>query len=139
MLEHKDSRYTHILIEPRMNTTFADGELVLNYERDGVLYEMRHDIDNLRNWTFTTTAGSDGLWASIADADNGVDIEWVDGRITVRNAVAGTRMALIAIDGRLLKTVVASGNECSMDLTGVAGGIYVITIKDKSFKIAVKR
>lgn len=139
VLEHTDSQFTRVTLQPDMTTAFADGELVMTYESDGVLYEIRKPLNELRHWTFSTAEGDDNLWAGIGstESDN-VSIELGGTVIRVNGLPADSRVMLVTVDGRCVRNLTVQ-NECELDISGLVNGVYVLTINEKSFKIAVKK
>lgn len=139
VLEHTDSQFSRVTLQPDMTTAFADGELVMTYKSGAMLYEIRKPLNELRHWTFSTAEGDDNLWAGIGSAEaDKVSIEWLGTVIRVSGLRADSRVMLVTVDGRCVRNLTVQ-NECELRHVGLVKGVYVLTINEKSFKIAVKQ
>lgn len=137
VLHYHDSRQTAITIEDGMSTTFADGHLVLTHAKDGATYEIRQPLSEIARWTFSDSEGNSDLWATagIADAGCRAEIRLDGNRLHVIGAKGDAPVKIYTAGGILA----ASGKgECSFDLSTLSPGIYLLSVSEKTFKIAVK-
>ncbi|MCM1317046.1 MAG: hypothetical protein NC241_02565 [Bacteroides sp.] len=137
VIHHPDLSRTAITIEQGMSTTFADGHLVLSHAKDGAAYEIRQPLSDVNRWTFSDSEGDSGLWetAGIADAALLMEIRLDGSTLHVEGAGQNAPVRLFSAAGVL---AAAATGPCSMDLSALAPGVYVLSVYDKTFKIAVK-
>lgn len=133
VISYADGSTLAINMEKEMTTKVAAGNLTMSCDKGDIVIP----VENLKNWVFSTQPGRDDQWASAdllpADA---VTIEMTSGEVVLGNLPEQSRVSLVAIDGRVLFTAVASGS-CCVPLSG-ATGVCVLVYNNKSVKIAVK-
>lgn len=138
VVNRTDGTLTRITIESGMTTSIAEGEFVLSCAKGEIYIPM----EETRNWSFSTEPGdADQLWAGIAgvDADgSSIELIWAGNSLTVTGLAADSRVSLVGMDGRVMKSAVATG-EITLDLGGYQKGVYVLTVNKQSFKIALTR
>lgn len=99
------------------------------------------DVNKL---TFSTEPGDNTLWGLSAIGDVAVDgsIEpgvTRDGSvIRVTNLPDGSKVSVVTMAGAVVTSAVVSG-EYTMPVDDFTAGVYIVTVNDKSFKIAINR
>lgn len=138
VVNRTDGTLTRITIESNMTTSISDGEFVLSCAKGEIYIPMVET----RNWSFSTERGdADELWAGVEAVEtdgNSIELIWIGNSLTVRGLAHDSRVTLVGMDGRVVKSVVASG-EITLDLGGCQKGVYVLTVNNQSFKIALTR
>lgn len=89
------------------------------------------------NLTLTTplvNVSTSGIGGVAADA-NGASVSIEGGNIKV-TAGAGLAVRLYGVNGRLVRSTETQGGECV--ISGVAPGVYVMTVGKKAYKVVVK-
>ena len=100
---------------------FADGEA-----------QNRVALKDVKSISFKADVEA-GISAVATDGD--VSIE--PGRVILGNLAAGSRIAVVALDGRTVLSAVAEGSY-TISLDTLEAGVYVISYNKRSLKIAVK-
>ncbi|MCM1348432.1 MAG: T9SS type A sorting domain-containing protein [Firmicutes bacterium] len=140
VFEHTDSHLTKVNFEYGFTTMFENGDMVLYYTKGTNYYEIRQPLAEIRNWVFSTEAGSSDLWAGIDGALSdapGVVLNWSGKNIELTNLPVNSTVMLTAVSGQTLLSEQATGT-FTVSTEMLVPGVYVLTINDKSFKVAVK-
>lgn len=137
ILSHKDGQETVVSLENDMVVKVLDGKVTMTSAK-GSVEALTSDLNN---WRYYTTAAPDdqngwqGLDMPSADA---VCVSIDGDYIVIRNVDHGTPVSLVSVDGKIVLSLRTADSYCKIPVADIRGGFYVLTIKDKSFKIAVK-
>lgn len=140
VIEHTDTQLTKINLAYGTKTVFADGEMIMSYTKGGILYEFRKPLDEMRHWSFSREEAPDDTWARIDDVNvgQGIVIDFSGNRLDISNIPDAARISLTGLDGRTMMERTVS-HRCSVDLSGFNTGVYILSVNDKTFKIAITR
>lgn len=117
-----------VKISETLSTTFDGGNILFT---DGETNNTLA-LTDLKEVAFSTE-GTTGIDApGVAEE---VTIE--AGRVVLGNLAAGSRVAVVALDGRTVLSATAEGSY-TVDLNDLGAGVYVISYNKHSLKIAVK-
>ena len=118
-----------------MKTTVAEGNLVITCTKGDIVLPV---ID-IKNWTFSTSAGSDDVWTGIeSPTASGTNCILNSDRIILSNLPEGSTVSLCSIDGRIVKSSRAEG-DYELSISELPKGIYVLTYNKNTLKIAVAK
>lgn len=134
LVRHTDGTSTHItMMTKEFNTSFADGMMRISSEKGTLEYPLA----NLSNWTFKTSLGE--VWAGVeaTEAETFTIKLQADG-VALGNLPSHSSLTLAGTDGRTHFAAEAEGNEF-ISFDGLTGGVYLLTINGKTFKIAIDR
>lgn len=107
-------------------TTCTKGDIVL-------------PVIDIKNWTFSTSAGSDDVWTGIElPTASGTNCILNSDRIILSNLPEGSTVSLCSIDGRIVKSSRAEG-DYELSISELPKGIYVLTYNKNTLKIAVAK
>lgn len=134
MLDLTDGTFMLIAMESDMNVTMENGEVVMSSGKG----DIRMPISDIQHWTFSSEAGANDLWAGIEDVDNtpGVEVEKDVNYIRFKNLPSNSKLMLAGIDGKVYGTWTADGY-FELPLSGLNGGVYLLSYNGKTIKIAV--
>ena len=114
----------------QLSTTFVGGVMILSdiYVHVGV------HMSDVTGWYYSNTV-VDEAESPVADdvnvAHNGASID-------INGLKDNSRLSLVTIDGRVVMEATAS-QTFTVDLSGLTNGVYVLTVNDQSYKIAVNK
>ena len=114
----------------QLSTTFVGGVMILSdiYVHVGV------PMSDVTGWYYSNTV-VDEAESPVADdvnvAHNGASID-------INGLKDNSRLSLVTIDGRVVMDATAS-QTFTVDLSGLTNGVYVLTVNDQSYKIAVNK
>lgn len=135
MLNHHDGSSDIVTIGNEMTVSAANGELTLKCDKGTVSVKL----EDLQNWTYSKLAGSDDLWAGIdAPEADLVEVRFGAESIELFNLPEKSTVMLTAIDGKTLVSTTVDADYFNISLSGLNGGVYILTYNNKSLKIAVK-
>lgn len=136
-LNLKDNTIVKVSAKDGMTTTFEDKNIVMRHGSGTEELNVTLPLENIRSWVYSTEPGNENAWAGIdkPEGNKGIDLWLGDGMITLRNLPEKSKVSLCDINGRQLKSAVATG-ECTLE---VAPGIYVLSVNSLTFKIAVSK
>lgn len=118
-----------------MKTAVAEGNLVITCTKGDIVLPV---ID-IKNWTFSTSAGSDDVWTGIeSPTASGTNCILNSDRIILSNLPEGSTVTLCSIDGRIVKSSRAEG-DYELSISELPKGIYVLTYNKNTLKIAVAK
>lgn len=138
LIEHKDYTITNLSMEQGMTSEFRDGMVVMSSSRGSIAFQL----SDLRNWTFSTEEGQTDAWngASIDDISSNseaVTMTWRDDVIVIDNLPLNTFVGLSDLNGCVISRCLANGRY-EVQLSALLPDVYVLTVGNKSFKIAVR-
>jgi hypothetical protein len=113
-----DSSVVNVTLSDNLQTTFSTTEMVFN-DGDKTVTVERAKVKTL-SFNFSKTSG-----ITLVN----------DGLGTLENLPEGSVISVYTVDGRLVKSVVASGNAV---LPALPAGTYVISVNGNSLKVCVK-
>lgn len=135
-IHHYDQTKTVLSLESDATVAVADGNVVFTCSRGSVCYP----VTAVSKWTYSTEAAPAESWETTGiDApatDSIIAITWQGNSLSISGLRQTSTVALTASDGRIVKLLQASGS-CEVSLDGTPSGIYILTIDNKSYKIAV--
>ena len=137
MLNYKDGRQTIVSLEDNMLVNVADGKVKMTSAKGSV----EAVVDALQNWKYNKTAvdDKDNGWTGLDNIDvNAMQITVGTDNAVISNAPFDALVNVVSIDGKILVSGRASGGYYEIPCSLLRGGIYVLTINDESYKIAVK-
>ena len=120
-----------------MTTKTSDGNLELSSDKGAITIPL----SDVRNWTFSTEEGSSDQWASIGGVseDSAVTIQLQEGCITLGNLPEGSSVSLTAINGVGVAAANSVSGEYTIPTDTLTKGIYILTVNNRSFKVALSR
>ena len=127
IVNQSDGSEMKVTIEDDMKTAVAEGNLVITCTKGDIVLPV---ID-IKNWTFSTSAGSDDVWT-------GTNCILNSDRIILSNLPEGSTVTLCSIDGRIVKSSRAEG-DYELSISELPKGIYVLTYNKNTLKIAVAK
>lgn len=133
VLRHTDTHTTVISLESGMTTSLSDGRLILSCPLGTVSYP----VSELAYWTYSDADGSADAWSGVADATSasGIMVVWSADGLCISGLSEGSRVRLADMSGVVLREFTASDG-CVLGTDEIQPGVYVLTVNDKSFKIA---
>lgn len=135
IVNQSDGSEMKVTIEDDMKTTVAEGNLVITCTKGDIVLPV---ID-IKNWTFSTSAGSDDVWTGIeSPTASGTNCILNSDRIILSNLPEGSTVSLCSIDGRIVKSSRAEG-DYEFSISELPKGIYVLTYNKNTLKIAVAK
>ena len=136
-VKHADHHLSVITIESGMTTKTSDGNLELSSDKGAITIPL----SDVRNWTFSTEEGSSDKWASIGGVseDSAVTIQLQEGCITLGNLPEGSSVSLTAINGVGVAAANSVSGEYTIPTDTLTKGIYILTVNNRSFKVALSR
>ncbi len=133
-LNYNDNSSMLIHIEGDMTTKFDDGNLLMQCNKGDIAVP----VSKLKSFSFSTLPGSDKEWMGIESIFSETITVTLDGStLSLRNLNPGTRVAVTDMAGQTVKTLTASG-DVDIPVNDLHKGIYVVTVNNKSIKIALK-
>ncbi len=117
-------------LSSQLSTTFVDGNLVLT----DTYVDVTVPMSEVTGWYYSNTV-VDVAEAPVAED---VNITHSGATIDIAGLKDNSRVSLIAIDGRKVMEATPS-QSYTVDLSGLTPGVYVLTVNDQSYKIAVNR
>ena len=128
IVNQSDGSEMKVTIEDDMKTAVAEGNLVITCTKG-----------DIKNWTFSTSAGSDDVWTGIeSPTASGTNCILNSDRIILSNLPEGSTVTLCSIDGRIVKRSRAEG-DYELSISELPKGIYVLTYNKNTLKIAVAK
>lgn len=135
---HKtDGSSLAVTMETDLAATFNAGNLQLSCSKGDILIPS----DEVSKWTFSTEPGTAfelaGIDGVVAEAD-GVSVSVLSDRVVMENLPVNSTVSLVGVDGRVVSLDKVSGHH-ELPLTGLQGGVYVLTYNNNSLKIIARR
>ena len=135
IVNQSDGSEMKVTIEDDMKTAVAEGNPVITCTKGDIVLPV---ID-IKNWTFSTSAGSDDVWTGIeSPTASGTNCILNSDRIILSNLPEGSTVTLCSIDGRIVKSSRAEG-DYEFSISELPKGIYVLTYNKNTLKIAVAK
>jgi len=136
-VKHADHHVSLIAMESDMTTTIADGNLVIICSKGEITFPMT----DVRYWKFSTESGSSDQWAVISDVapDDALIVKWTDSAIAISGMPADSHVSLHSLDGRMVVNRVVTTGECDISTAGLSTGVFILTVNNRSFKVALTR
>ena len=134
-----DGASTCIAMESDMTATVFNKTLVLNCEKGTIEFAA----EDVVKWTYSDEPGDDSLWGLAAIGDvagdsNDAAMTTEGGILSVSNLPQNSKVSVVSVSGSVLRQATVSG-EYVMSLGDFTPGIYIVTVNEKSFKIAINR
>ena len=123
---HKNGEKVRFNLTEEPRTTFEGGQLVITTSKGTTYYQL----SNIQRYTFEGI--SSGIEAVTRDLTFG---QTADGAV-LNNVEAGTVVRLYDTAGMLLEEKTSDGSPISFSLSSRPAGVYVVSLKDKNFKIS---
>lgn len=117
-------------LSSQLSTTFADGNMVFTDTYVDVTVPMAE----VTGWYYSNTVVVEAE-SPVAEE---VNIDHNGATIDLTGLKDNSRVSLTAIDGRTVMEATAS-QAFTVDLSGLTTGVYVLTVNNQSYKIAVNR
>lgn len=133
-LNYSDNSSMLIHIEGDMTTRFEDGNLLMQCSKGDIAVP----VSKLKSFSFSTLPGSDKEWMGIESVFTESTTIVIDGStLNINNLNPGSHVTITNMAGQTVKSITAGGN-IEFSLNDLHKGIYVVTVNNKSLKIAVK-
>lgn len=130
VLSKTDGTNVTLNFSDKLETTVSGENLVF---ADNGTEVISVPVAQLAGWNFsagTTTAAINRL-----AGDN--NFSMAGGIVSIDGLADGTEVCVVAASGATVMRAVAAGS-CTLDLSGLANGVYVITYNNQTVKIAVR-
>lgn len=137
VVNRTDGTSMTVNLQSDIEASIAEGNLKLTSAKGNIILP----VSDVRSWSFSSLPGGDEYWTAIngigADSEN-VAIYYADRLLSVSGLAAGVNLSIVAIDGRVCYSSLASGDLISVDLSAYPAGVYVVACGGRSFKIAIR-
>lgn len=138
VLKYKDGREALVSLEDDMKIQVKDGKVLMTSSKGSV----EANTADLRYWQYSTSSVSDedNSWAGLTNitADNSIALRIESDAIVISGFSGDAALRIVDLNGRLVLDRRITGGYFRVPSADLHGGIYVLTINDKSFKIALK-
>lgn len=124
-----DGTVVDIKLGTELRLTFTDTHLVAT-GTDATVEMPKADIVKMEH-IFDEAAGID---APVADA---AEFVREGDTLSFTDLPAGSLINVYTLGGTQVRSIAAEG-QCSIDLSGLSAGVYVVTVNNMSYKITVK-
>lgn len=130
VIETKDGNGMTVNLSSELVTRFSDGDMILK----GDYVDVTVPLSTVKGWIYSDSV-VDKVETAVED-----NLELTDNgdRITLTGLADASDVSLYSLAGQLIRRDRVSG-EYTLGLSELANGVYVLSVNNQSFKIAVNR
>lgn len=134
-INYADNSTMLVHIEGDMSTKFEDGNLLMQCSKGNISIP----VSKLKGFSFSTLPGSDKEWLALESVKSEtISFTISADNLCISNLEPGTKITVTNIAGQTLKSLSARTTEVQLPLDNFTKGIYILTVNNKSLKIALK-
>lgn len=130
VLTKTDGSEVKIALSDKLETTVSGDNLVFADNGENV---VSVPVTQLASWDFSTQVTTAAI--NTLSGENGCRV--AGNVVTITGLSKGTVVGVVAMNGTTVMQVSADG-ECTLDLSELAKGVYVVTYNNQTVKIAVR-